>query len=131
VAWTIPADDLHRGDVVVLRTEHGTIVKRIALLPGDRIPQVHTGCQWTDLVDMNASKTADRHPKLFRTLTIPAGKVYVLGDNRPISLDSRVYGMFNLDQVERVVFRGRAKPVYVGAGVWVASTKTQPDLLAY
>ncbi len=131
VAWTLPAQNLHHGDVVVLRTSHGTIVKRVAMLPGDRIPQIYVGKQWSDLIDLNPARTASKHPHEFRTVTVPAGRVYVLGDNRMVSLDSRTYGLFSLDQIERVVIGPRPRPRDLNSTIWVASSFCKTCLANY
>jgi len=78
-----------RGDVVVLEppsgardeglTREGLIIKRIAAGPGDPVPAL----------------MAER-------LDVPSGHYLVLGDNQPVSLDSRRFGY-----VPRTLLTGR------------------------
>ena len=102
-AVTLPADrKLDRGDVVVINREDGTIVKRIALVAGDRLPQMRAGDEWVDLIDLNILRHDPRNlGALIRYVTIPEGYVYVLGDNRTNSIDSRIFGLVPVDQVSR------------------------------
>jgi signal peptidase I len=90
--WPSP----RRGDVVVLRIDvgHGPeeIVKRVVALPGDTVSVRG------DYVTVNGAPEQFPHEimasqeKIIRDLTVPAGEIYVLGDNRPVSADSRFIG---------------------------------------
>ena len=62
-----------RGDVVVSKAMNGThlVCKRVVALPGDMV-------------------SADRLNK--RPIQVPEGHVWLLGDNKDNSIDSRVYG---------------------------------------
>jgi len=85
------------GDIVVfIIDEQGTpteIVKRVVGLPGDTIEVLG------DNVLVNGKPEATPHPVVIRfespriaPQVIPAGTVFVMGDNRPVSLDSRYIG---------------------------------------
>ncbi|MEU9145835.1 S26 family signal peptidase [Streptomyces sp. NPDC048349] len=83
------------GEVVVAghpgaarRGEYGLLIKRVAAVPGDRIPRVGV-------------------PALARApgSRVPDGRLVLLGDNRPVSLDSRELGYFPADRVLGRVLR--------------------------
>jgi signal peptidase I len=107
---------LHRGDVIVVSapTEHGLAVKRLVGLPGDRIG-VHDGGVFLNgrrvdepYIYLN-SKTprscanwptlSPRSPAREQSLEIPEYHIFVLGDNRDISIDSRVWGPIPEDSI--------------------------------
>ena len=104
VLTTAPGSDIERGDVVVLNTEDGQIVKRVAFVGGDLVPQLKIAGNWTDLVSIRfRSHTLERLRADIRFAMVPEGYVYVLGDNRTQSMDSRVYGCFPISAIERKV----------------------------
>jgi signal peptidase I len=94
-----------RGDVVVLRMpERGPelLIKRVVALPGETI-EVREG-------DVLVNGVALREPYLSRPTNgtfgptmVPEGQLFVMGDNRGASNDSRVFG-----PVDRTRIIGRA-----------------------
>lgn len=101
-----------RGDVVVatVTTDAGTAqsIKRVVALPGDTIRCPDNGLgRCTGLV-LNGQRVdepyvADGEQTSFGPLTVPDGDVFLLGDNRAASLDSRVYGPVSEDAIDGVV----------------------------
>jgi signal peptidase I len=98
-----------RGDVVVFGPPSGEdtrFVKQVVGLPGEvveiRDGGVHVDGERLaeDYVGGTATACAGRGAC---ELTIPAGHVYVLGDNRPSSTDSRVFGPVPIAQIVGVV----------------------------
>jgi signal peptidase I len=108
-SYTQPA----RGDVVRVvdfgpRDKAGPrIIKRVVALPGDTV-QVVSGRAFVNgaLTDMPEGVILSDNDASDAENVVPAGHVYVLGDNRPVSLDSRFFGPVPLDAISgKVVFR--------------------------
>ncbi len=99
-----------RGDIVAFRHDSPApevFIKRIIGLPGDKIA-IDRG-----RVMVNGSVLPEPYVRFadnrsFSEVTVPAGSLYVLGDNRVDSNDSRFWGFVGQDQV-----LGRAV-----AGIW-------------
>ncbi|WNS76803.1 signal peptidase I [Bacillus sp. DTU_2020_1000418_1_SI_GHA_SEK_038] len=105
--------ELHRFDVIVFHhSKEEDFVKRVIGLPGDKV-EYHN-----DELYINGEKVYEPYLEKFRkeafgsmltgdfTLmeaagaeTVPEGKIFVLGDNRAKSWDSRHYGFISADQV--------------------------------
>jgi signal peptidase I len=98
--------DVHRGDLIVFERPEGEsagqikdLIKRVVGLPGERIEQ-RDGDVYIDgdlleepyLVD--GTETTNLEPQ-----TVPEGHVFVMGDNRDDSMDSRVFHAIDEDLI--------------------------------
>lgn len=89
-----------RGDIVVFRHGAEYLVKRVYAVAGDTVQLVHfangTTCVAGDAIFPWAKvrRLAHRHPAAVKTIAVkvPAGSVFVLGDNHLVSVDSRAFG---------------------------------------
>jgi signal peptidase I len=98
-------DEIHRGDVVLVRTPEGVHVKRVAYIGGDRY------YRWTDrfgVTDMVQTRPGRKSSRNLSTAEVPADHVYLMGDQSIRSVDSRHYGPIAQDQILGIV-RGAAK----------------------
>ncbi len=104
--WTLPVDrGLRRGDVIVFNTPNGTVVKRVALLPGDKHLVFRTSLGWVDTLDYGRPNPGN--PR-YKYSTVPEGTIFVLGDHLSTSVDSREYGVVKISNVVRIVEDRRA-----------------------
>lgn len=104
-------DGVDYGDVVILKDTSGEyLIKRIEGLPGDVIEVDREGhltrngekVQETDVIyGMSETEDSVDYP-----YTVPEGSYFFLGDNRPVSLDSRVLGA-----ADRTEIKGRVTGV--------------------
>ena len=110
--------DPSRGDVVVFERppgQSGTIkdlIKRVVALPGEHIA-IHDGSVWIDGAEVEESYTNGKpsDPKVECSgganagietpegLLIPEGHLFVMGDNRTDSQDSRCFGPIDEDLI--------------------------------
>ena len=115
--WTTPVkiSELQHGDVVVINNDRGTIVKRIAMLPGDKFLQVKSGNSWLDMRAIKPNLKLKKSRNIFREARVPDNCVYVLGDNGQVSLDSRTFGYVTTDQIQSKLLDQRPNESAIGA----------------
>ena len=102
-----------RGDVVVFKSPKNPdqeYIKRIVGLPGDTV-RIRNGQVYVNGAQVNETYIADE-TSLFEggfvqedvPVTVPAGKLFVMGDNRPHSSDSREFGPIDQESLIGQVF---------------------------
>lgn len=90
-----------RGDVVVLHDPSGSselLIKRVVGLPGERVT-IANGNIFIDGVPLNEPYVDQETLGGGRSWLVPPFHVFVLGDNRGASRDSRIFGAIPLDSV--------------------------------
>ena len=109
------------GDAVILKDASGEyLIKRIAGLPGDVMEVDREGhltrngaeVQETDVI-YGLSETGD---SVDYPYTVPEGSYFFLGDNRPVSMDSRMLGAAGKEEIKGKVIWA------AGAGRWNKKT---------
>lgn len=95
--------DYEPGDVISIRVPSGDYyVKRVAAVGGDTV-DVRDGRVYVnerELADGRArGETLEESGAVIYPYRVRKGNVFVLGDNRPASMDSRAFGEVNLRQI--------------------------------
>ncbi len=100
-----------RGNVIVINRK-GTepIIKRLIAVGGDKVKIGVDGSVWVsyggqeDFVKLDESYVVfSNEENEEREWEVPSGKIFVLGDNREVSLDSRSFGFLNYKDIAGVV----------------------------
>ena len=85
---------IKRGDIVALDHDEATaqtFLKRVVALPGDRV-RIERGTLFVNDRAVSEPYVSFPDPRDVPEVTVPAHGLYVLGDNRAESEDSRVWG---------------------------------------
>ena len=94
-----------RGDIVAFRhdgDDRAIFIKRVIGIPGDRI-RIERGRVYVNALVLPEPYVRHADDRTFAEITVPKSSVYVLGDNRAQSEDSRFFG-----PVSDEVLMGRA-----------------------
>ena len=90
---------IHRGDVVVFERPPGDtdkkikdLIKRVIGLPGETVESKDGKVYINDRLLEEPYLPAGTQTLRLAKVTIPAGQIFVMGDNRSNSTDSRVFG---------------------------------------
>lgn len=100
------------GDVVVFRHGHATFVKRVLAIAGETVQLLSFGGQATDVArewQVRRLSAPTFHRRTFavrlKPFRVPAGHLYLVGDNLYGSEDSREFGPVPVEKVEgKVLF---------------------------
>ena len=104
-----------RGDVIVLQEPtqpDRDLIKRVIGLPGDTIVVTSKGVS-VNGVELNEPYVTQEYNSGTQTKVVPANQYFVMGDNRPVSEDSRIFGFVPKDYIV-----GKAILVYWPLSQW-------------
>jgi signal peptidase I len=97
-----------RGDVVILADPNGgpiPLIKRVVGLPGERVT-IGQGQVYIDGARLDEPYVTQHTTGLAQSWVVPPLEVFVMGDNRSNSRDSRYFGAVPLDSIlGHAVFR--------------------------
>ena len=91
-------DDIKRFDIVVVEEKGELLIKRVIGLPGEKIKCVDGHIYINDKkIDdkYSYSETSD-----FSEIIIEENNYFVMGDNREVSLDSRIHGTYKKKEIK-------------------------------
>ena len=100
-----------RGDMMLFATSDGLFIKRIVGMPGETV-EIVQGHVFINSIPLDESSYAVNYFGDMAPVEVPAGSVFVLGDNREDMYDSRLdtVGSIPFDRIEGML-RLRVSPL--------------------
>jgi signal peptidase I len=89
-----------RGDIVVIRLDEYEIplIKRVVGMPGETV-EIRDNRVWIDGIPLSEGYLSGVVQRNYGPVQVPPDHVFVLGDNRDVSSDSRVFGAVHMDRI--------------------------------
>lgn len=107
ICFALVQCSIERGDVVIIDTNdvEKHLIKRVIGLPGDTVRVEDSKVYINDEVYEEDYIVYDEYPSINASEDITLGndEYFVLGDNRPISRDSRYFGAVKRNEIRGVV----------------------------
>ena len=106
-----PGDAVTAGRLVVFRSPQDghTTLKRVIAVGGQRVA-IRDAILYVD--DVEVAEPFVDHSRIdgtyFGPVTVPSGHVFVLGDNRAVSIDSREFGAVSLENLDATLLWPRS-----------------------
>ncbi|MDI6879357.1 MAG: signal peptidase I [Desulfitobacteriaceae bacterium] len=103
-------DQVRPGDIIVFRppaTAHATedFIKRVVGLPGDKV-EIRNHQTYVNGKALNEPYVSEKSKNDYGPVVVPQGELFVMGDNRNNSDDSRIWGFLPIENVTgRALFR--------------------------
>ena len=91
-------NDIERFQIVVIKTHDTYLIKRIIGLPGETI-EYKDGKLYINNKIMKDPYFKDNNTNDFEKVKIPKNHYYVMGDNRSVSIDSRLIGTVDINDI--------------------------------
>jgi signal peptidase I len=90
-----------RGDIVVVNVPDSDLplIKRLISLPGETI-KIENGTVFINNIPLNEPYLQNMIQRNYAEMIVPSEHVFVMGDNRLDSRDSRNFGPIHLSQIE-------------------------------
>jgi signal peptidase I len=115
--WRLPRlNSPRRGEIISFHpptTSESVYLKRVVAVAGDLV-EIRAGVLFVNRVAVAESYAAAHGARGMNPLVVPEHHVFVLGDNRDNSEDSRAWGAVSVDSIvgrpEMVVWSVRGKP---------------------
>lgn len=100
---TYKVSDIKRGDIVVFEAPEASnhdedMIKRVIGLPGETF-EIKSGIVYVNGEALDEPYEAEKPRNDFEKITVPENHLFVLGDNRNNSLDSRYWGALPIENV--------------------------------
>lgn len=90
--------DVEKGDLIVLRLEDVDYMKRVIGMPGDTV-EIKNNQVYVNGKPLTEPYIIETDIADFPKMTIEQGKVFVLGDQRETSYDSRDFGAVSIENI--------------------------------